>query len=88
MKNNDRYWLYIRQNKLYRDPNDDGTLRPPFSIGYFGEMMARKKRSVYNVRFAMKEPNFESCQDMTRFARRFVDVAITAAIKIVAIMVR
>lgn len=47
----------------------------------------QKKRSVYNI-WSAKEPQFESCQDVTRFMRRFIDSAITAAIKIAAVMVR
>lgn len=47
----------------------------------------QKKRSVYNI-WSAKELQFESCQDVTRFVRRFIDSAITAAIKIAAVMVR
>ncbi|EFN73285.1 hypothetical protein EAG_16364 [Camponotus floridanus] len=45
----------------------------------------QKKRSVYNI-WSAKELQFESCQDVTRFVRRFIDSAITAAIKIAAVM--
>lgn len=42
---------------------------------------------MYNTRPA-EEHQIESCQDVTRFMRRFVDSAVTAAMKIVAVMVR
>ncbi|XP_024879002.1 A-kinase anchor protein 14-like [Temnothorax curvispinosus] len=48
-------------------------------------MFMRKRRSVYNARPA-EEHQIESCQDVTRFVRRFVDSAVTAAIKIVDVM--
>lgn len=78
---------YIRQNKLYRDLDNDFEI-DPFATGYFVEMITRKKRSVYNMQFAMIGQSFESCQDIVRFVRRFIDSTITAAIKIITIMVR
>lgn len=42
---------------------------------------------MYNTRPA-EEYQIDSCQDVMRFVRRFVDSAVTAAIKIVAVMVR
>lgn len=42
---------------------------------------------MYNTRPA-EEHQVESCQDVTRFMRRFVDAAVIAAIKIAAVMVR
>ncbi|CAL1685983.1 unnamed protein product [Lasius platythorax] len=47
--------------------------------------MIMRKRSVYNT-LPVKEHQFESCQDVTRFMRRFIDSAITAAIKIAVVM--
>lgn len=49
--------------------------------------MIMRKRSVYNT-LPVKEHQFESYQDVTRFMRRFIDSAITAAIKIAVVMVR
>lgn len=49
--------------------------------------MIMRKRSIYNM-WPAKEHQLESYQDMTRFMRRFIDSAVTAAIKIAAVMVR
>lgn len=42
---------------------------------------------MYSI-WPAEEPQVESFEDVTRFVRRFVDLAIIAAIKIVAVMVR
>ncbi|XP_025994998.1 A-kinase anchor protein 14-like [Solenopsis invicta] len=48
-------------------------------------MVMRKRRSMYSI-WPAEEPQVESFEDVTRFVRRFVDLAIIAAIKIVAVM--
>lgn len=55
---------------------------------YFPEMIVRKRRSMYNSWPAEDRQYLAYCQDVTHFAKRFVDSAVTAAIRIVTVMVR